>query len=90
MRRPAIYASQNVIGPPGMSAEITQTLRDALAEAMSNEQFATGLERFAGIQNRFTNGTAAQQELMEAVNTFIKNKGEIDLIARGVHAKYVR
>ena len=88
--RPDITMSHNIIGPPGMSPGITQALREALAAAMADEQFATNMERFTGIPNRFTDGATAQQDLAAAVNAFIEKKGEVDLIARDVYRKYVR
>ena len=88
--RPDIAMSHNIIGPPGMPAELTQALRDALTAAMADEQFPQNMERFTGIPTNFIDGATAQQELIEIVDKFIANKGEVDLIARDVYATYVR
>lgn len=88
--RPGAAMSNNVIGPPAVSAEITQTLRDALAAAMADEWFSSNMQNLTGVRNRFTDGATAQQELIDTVNAFIANKGRVDLIARDVFSKYVR
>ena len=88
--RPDLAMSHNIIGPPGMPAGVTQALRDALAASMADERFASGLERFTGIPTRFTDGATAQQDLVDTVNAYIENKGQLDLIARDVYQKFVR
>ncbi len=88
--RPDLAMSYNLIGPPGMSAGVTEALRDALASAMADTRFASNMENFTGIRNRFTDGATAQQDLTDTVNAYIRYKGEVDLIARDVFNKYVR
>lgn len=88
--RPDLAMSHNIVGPPGMPAGVTQALRGALAAAMADERFATGMQNFTGIQNRFTDGATAQQDLIDTVNAYIENKGRLDLIARDVYQQYVR
>ena len=88
--RPDIAMSANIIGPPGMSSPATQALRDALAAAMADERFASGLQTFTGFRSRFADGATAQQDLTDTVNAFIAKKGEVDLVARDVYNKYVR
>ena len=90
MRGPQIYASKNIVGPPGIPEGVTGTLRKALADAMANEEFATSMQNFTGIKNTFTHGDVAQQELADTTNAFIDNKEEIDSITEFVFEKYVR
>ena len=88
--RPDLAMSYNLIGPPGMSAGVTEALRNALASAMADTRFASNMENFTGIRNRFTDGATAQQDLTDTVNAYIRYKGQVDLIARDVFNKYVR
>ena len=88
--RPDLAMSYNLIGPPGMSAGVTEALRDALASAMADTRFASNMENFTGIRNRFTDGATAQEDLTDTVNAYIRYKGQVDLIARDVFNKYVR
>ncbi len=90
MRGPQIFASKNIIGPPGVPAEVTAVLRDALADAMANEEFAASMQNFTGIKNSFTHGDVAQGELVDLTNAFIDRKDEIDMITADVFAKYVK
>ena len=88
--RPDLAMSHNIIGPPGMPAGVTLALRNALASAMADTRFASNMENFTGIRNRFVDGATAQQDLIDTVDAYIKNKGRLDLIARDVYQKYVR
>ncbi len=88
--RPDLAMSHNIIGPPGMPAGVTLALRNALASAMADTRFASNMEDFTGIRNRFVDGATAQQDLIDTVDAYIKNKGRLDLIARDVFQKYVR
>ena len=87
---PRTYASKNIIGPPGMEPGPLNALRDALAAAMNDEEFATGMTRFTGIPNNFTDGATAQQELYDITQAFLDNKGFIDEIQQLAFEKYVR
>ena len=82
--RPRSVIAKNIIGPPGMAPEVTQTLRDALAA------FAASMQGFTGIQNLFTDGATAQQIVIDMVNGFEANRGTIDDLLEEVHAKFVR
>ena len=88
--RPRSVVAKNIIGPPGMSPDVTQTLRDALAAAMADEEFAFSMERFTGIKNLFTDGAAAQQIVIDMVNGFEANGDKINQLLEDVHDKYVR
>ena len=90
MQGPRNYASKNIIGPPGIPDGVTAALRNALADAMANEEFASSMENFTGIKNIFTHGDTAQQELTDTTNSFIDNKDVIDGVAQDVFEKYVR
>jgi hypothetical protein len=90
MQGPRNYASKNIVGPPGIPDGVTAALRQALADAMADEEFAESMERFTGILNIFTHGDVAQQELTDTTNAFIDRKPEIDAIAQDVFEKYVR
>ncbi len=90
MRGPQIFASKNIIGPPGIPAEVTAVLRQALADAMANEEFAQSMESFTGIKNSFTHGDVAQQELEDLTNAFIDQKDTIDEITQAMFDKYVK
>ncbi len=88
--RPRSVIAKNIIGPPGMAPEVTQTLRDALAAAMADEDFAASMQGFTGIKNLFTDGATAQQIVIDMVNGFEANRGTIDELLEEVHAKFVR
>ena len=88
--RPRATIAKNIIGPPGMSAEVTQTLRDALANAMADEEFASSMQSFTGIKNLFTDGATSQQIVTDMVNGFEDNKDMIDQLLEDVYSKYVR
>ena len=90
MRGPQIYAAKNIIGPPGIPTDVTAALRKALADAMADEAFASGMQRFTGIKNTFTHGDQADIELDQTVEDFIANKDVIDEITLEVFNKYVR
>ena len=88
--RPRSVIAKNIIGPPNMQPEVTQTLRDALADAMADEEFAASMQGFTGIKNLFTDGATAQQIVIDMVNGFEANRGTIDDLLEEVHAKFVR
>ena len=88
--RPRSVVAKNIIGPPGIPADVTQTLRDALAAAMADEEFASSMQGFTGIKNLFTDGANAQQIVIDMVNGFEANSDTIDQLLEDVHAKYVR
>ena len=90
MNAPRTYASKNIIGPPGIPAGPLTALRDALADAMADPEFAAGMEKFTGIPNNFTHGAIAQQELFDATEQFLNNQGLISDIQEAMYAKYVR
>ncbi len=90
MRGPQIYAAKNIVGPPGIPPGVTAALRDALADAMADEEFAANMQAFTGIQNNFSHGDQAQQDLVDTVNSFLDNKDRIDAITDSVFQKYVR
>ena len=90
MRGPQIYAAKNIIGPPGIPSDVTAVLRQALADAMADEGFASGMQRFTGIKNTFTHGDQADIELDRTVEDFLANKELIDEITLDVFQKYVR
>ena len=90
MRGPQIYASKNIIGPPGIPNEVVATLRKALADAMATPEFADKMQAFTGIKNTFTHGDVAQQELTDTVNAFIENQDQIGEVTQLVFDKYVR
>ena len=73
-----------------MGPEVTQTLRDALAAAMADEEFAASMQGFTGIQNLFTDGATAQQIVIDMVNGFEANRGTIDDLLEEVHEKFFR
>ena len=88
--RPRSVIAKNIIGPPGMAPEVTQTLRDALAAAMADEEFAASMQGFTGIKNLFTDGATAQQIVIDMVNGFEASRGTIDDLLEEVHTKFVR
>lgn len=88
--RPRSVVAKNIIGPPGISSDVTQTLRDALAAAMADEEFASSMQGFTGIQNLFTDGATAQQIVIDMVNGFEANRDTINQLLEDVHEKYVR
>ena len=90
LRGPQVYASKNIIGPPGIPNEVTAVLRKALADAMANEEFANTMQDFTGIKNAFTHGDVAAQELTATVNSYINRQAQIDEITQAVFDKYVR
>ena len=90
LRGPQVYASKNIIGPPGIPNEVTAVLRKALADAMANEEFANTMQDFTGIKNAFTHGDVAAQELTATVNSYINRQAQIDEITQAVFEKYVR
>ena len=88
--RPRSVVAKNIVGPPGMAPEVTQTLRDALAAAMADEEFAASMQSFTGIKNLFTDGANAQHLVIDMVNGFEANSDLIDELLVQVHEKYVR
>ncbi len=87
---PFIFAAKNVIGPPGMQPEVVAVLRDALADAMADEEFADSMQRFTGIKNAFTHGDQAQEELTLTTQAFLDNKAFIDEVQQTAYEKFVR
>ncbi len=90
MQGPRIYASKNIIGPPGVPAGATAALRTALADAMADEEFANSMQAFTGIKNIFTHGDVAAQEMTDTTNAFIEKKEFIDELQQTIFEKYVR
>lgn len=90
IREPQISTAKSIHGPPGIPNEITVALRDALANAMADEEFSDGLLRSTSIKINFTHGNQAQQDLIDATNTFFDNRATIDAITEDVFEKYVR
>ena len=87
--KPRTYASKNLIGPPGMAEGPLNALRDSLAAAMGDEDFAANLVAFTGIENNFTPGREAQQELVETTQGFLDGQAAIAAIQEDIFAKYV-
>ena len=87
---PFIFAAKNVIGPPGMEPGVVGALRDALADAMEDEDFAASMQRFTGIKNAFTHGDQAQEELTLTTQAFLDNKDFIDEVQQTAYEKFVR
>ena len=87
---PRTYASKNIVGPPGIPAGPLQALRDALTDAMNDEEFASNMERFTGIPNNFTPGEVAQQELFDTTQQFLDNLDLISSVQEKAFEKYVR
>ena len=87
---PFVIMSKNIIGPPGIPPEVLQTLRDALAAAMADEEFASSMQSATGIKNSFTPGAQAQQELIDTTQAFLDNKAFIDEVQQKVFDKFVR
>lgn len=81
---------RHIIGPPGMPAGLTQALREALAAAMVDRQFAQGLEAALGVKNTYMDGATAQRLIIDVVNNLEANRAEIERIQEDVFAKYVR
>ena len=90
LNAPRTYASKNVIGPPGIPAGPLTALRDALADAMADPEFAADMVRSTRIPNNFTHGAVAQQELYDATEQFINNLPLIQEIQEAAFQKYVR
>ena len=67
-----------------------KALRDALSDAMADDEFAEGMVRFTGIPNNFTDGATAQQELIETTQAFLDNQELIDDVQQRSFDKYVR
>ena len=88
--RSRVTFARNIIGPPGMPAELTQALRDALTAAMADRRFADGLEAAVGLRNTYIDGATAQRLVTDVVNNFQANRAEIERIQEDVFAKYVR
>ena len=90
IREPQISTAKSIHGPPNIPNEITAALRGALADAMADEEFSAGLLRSTSIKINFTHGDQAQQDLIDATNTFFDNKATIDAITEDVFDKFVR
>lgn len=88
--RPRSAVAKNIWGPPNMPPEVTQALRDALAAAMADTEFASEMQRQTGIQNAFIDGAASQQLVTDLVNGFEANQDKIDPLVEIMHEKYVR
>jgi len=87
---PRTYASKNIIGPPGMAIGPLQTLRDALTAAMTDAEFSSEMQRQTGIQNAFTDGATAQQDLFDTTQQFLDNLDRVREIQEIAFQKYVR
>ncbi len=87
---PRTYASKNIIGPPGMAPGPLNALRDALTDAMNDEEFATDMTKFTGIPNNFTDGATAQQELIDTTQAFLDNLPLIGELQELAFEKYVK
>ena len=88
--RPRASVAKNIIGPPGIPDEVTAVLRQALADAMADAEFADTMEQFTGIKNQFTSGAEAEQLIQSMVNGFEANQQKISELLTSVHEKYVR
>ncbi|MDE2836179.1 MAG: hypothetical protein OXL97_01530 [Chloroflexota bacterium] len=88
--RSYVTFGRNVIGPPGMPAELTQALRGALTAAMADARFADGLKAVVGVRNTFIDGATAHRLVADVVDSFEANRAEIERIQQDVFAKYVR
>ena len=87
---PRTYASKNIIGPPGMEPGPLNALRQALTDAMNDEEFATNMTKFTGIPNNFTDGATAQQELIDTTQAFLDNLPLIGELQDLAFEKYVK
>ena len=90
MNGPAIYASKNIIGPPGIPDGVVAALRKALSDAMADKEFAASMEKFTGIQNNFFEGATAQKQLTEVTQAFLDKKDTIDDLQQMVYDKFVK
>jgi hypothetical protein len=87
---PRTYASKNIIGPPGIPEGPLNALRQALVDAMADEEFATNLTKFTGIINNFTDGATAQKELTATTQAWLDNRPLLDSLAEKAFNKYVK
>ena len=88
--RPRSAVAKNIVGPPGIPPSPLQALRDALAAAMADPEFAGEMQRYTGIQNAFIDGAASQQLVADLADGFEANKDKIDPLLQKIHEKYVR
>ena len=88
--RSYVTIAKHVVGPPDMPPVIAQVLRNALAMAMADQQFADGLEVAVGVMNTFIDGATTQQLVTGLVNDLEANRAVIERVQENVYAKYVR
>jgi tripartite-type tricarboxylate transporter receptor subunit TctC len=67
---PEVVYGKAIIGPPNMPPEITKTLRDAFAAAVTDPQFAEGLEKIQGQPISLMRGEKAQELVEKTLAAF--------------------
>lgn len=85
---PGIIYGKGIIGPPGMSAEISKVLRDAYEKAAKDPKFAAGLEKIQGQPIVFIHGSKMQQMIAKATVSFKKSLPKIDGLRQEIFGRY--
>jgi hypothetical protein len=87
---PRTFLSKNMWGPPGMEADVLNTLRQAWADAFSDEQFIADVATFTGIPTILTEGAEGAAILKEVTDGFLANADRFKELQLIFFDKYVK
>lgn len=87
---PEVAAGKGLIGPPGMSPEITKALRDAFANAMTDPVVAPQLEKLQGQPVALIHGEKMQELMEGATVAFVKYLPRYKDFQQQVYDRYFR
>ena len=82
--------SKNLLGPPGMDPNVLGALRKALDDAMNNQEWADGLEKFSGIPNNYTPGDVGEDQIASLIQDFRANQTEYNELRDKYFNKFVK
>ena len=89
MYLPDVLSGKGILAPPGMRPEIAEVLRDSYAKAVSDPEFAKGLEKLQGQPVALIHGDKLQQQVAEAQADFKKYLPRYNELRQKVYEKLV-
>jgi hypothetical protein len=87
---PRTFLSKNLWGPPGIEPGPLGALRQAWADAFSDDQFKADAATFTGIPTILTEGAEGQEILINTTNAFIENKARFEELQKKYFDKYLK
>lgn len=85
---PEVVSGKGIVGPPNMPAEITKAIRDAYAKAVSDPEFAAGLEKIQQQPVTLVKGDKYEQLVAEYTAAFKKEVPKYKEMQQKVYDRY--